>query len=707
MATKLKSRKTGRKQPRAKAAPSTPSAAEIRPAERQVTIAPAKGRPMLTWVGKHALRHVPAFPAQHIETFDPVGNTAKRSGEPWADWPKKYSKGGLLFHGDNKEVLAHLLANGFRGKVKLIYIDPPFDSGADYVRRVTLRGPSGTAKISGEGYALGEQIQYTDIWANDNYLQFMYERLLLLRELLAEDGSLLLHCDYRKNTHLRCLLDEVFGADNFRNEIVVRRGVKSLQAQFEEIEALSAGNDTIYLYSKGKDTKFGKLEIELPESREGTWNNHWRGSDRPTMRYELLGVTPTHGQWRWGKERSLKAVENYKAFLSVSKKYPSIDAYYLAKKAAGVDLDFIRLSNTGKPEHYVPPSESKLASNLWTDIVAYDVGASYPTQKSEELLERIIGWLTKPGEIVLDSFIGAGTTAVVAQYLGRRWIGVDINKGAIQTTSKRLQTIMQEQIAEAKKRGPQLASTEQDKLQPAQISFAAYRVNDYDLQIQHNEAVNMVCEHIGIERTRADRYFDGVLGKRLVKITPFGHPLTPLDLEELKRELQARPDEERDVVVVCLGKELAVNPWLEEWNRLRKKGDVPNKVEIIELRTDPKYGKFIAHKPSQAKVQIRRAKDTLLVEIQDFISPAIIERLREQAGILAPQIDDWRAMVDSVMIDPDYNGEAFNVVLSDVPEKKTGFVRGKYEMPMLRAGTVVAVKITDMLGEEVVTTHEA
>ena len=135
---------------------------------------------MLTWVGKRALRHVTAFPAQHVETFDPAGDAARRAGETWAGWPAAYPRGGLLFHGDNKEVLAHLLANGFRGKVDLVYIDPPFDSGADYVRKVSLRGPKGTVKLDGEAYTLGEQIQYTDIWANDNYLQFMYERLQLL-----------------------------------------------------------------------------------------------------------------------------------------------------------------------------------------------------------------------------------------------------------------------------------------------------------------------------------------------------------------------------------------------------------------------------------------------------------------------------------------------------------------------------------------------
>ena len=233
------------------------------------------------------------------------------------------------------------------------------------------------------------------------------------------------------------------------------------------------------------------------------------------------------------------------------------------------------------------------------------------------------------------------------------------------------------------------------------LSFAVHRVNDYDLQIQHNEAVNLACEHIGVTHTKTDAFFDGTLGKRLVKIIPFGHPLSLLDMEEVKRELTARPDEERDVVVVGLGKELAVDGWLEEWNRLRKKGDVPNKIEVIELRTDPKYGKFIAHQPAQAKVSIKRVKDKLVIEIEDFISPTIIERLQQQAGILKPKIDDWRAMVDCVTIDPTYDGKVFNIALADVPDKKSDFVSGKYELPAPKAKTIVAVKIVDMLGEEV------
>src|SRR5690606_16444921 len=153
----------------------------------EVQIKPAKGRPMLTWIGKRPLRNVISYPAQLVETFSIKDNSSLLTPDVnWSDWPQNFQKGGLLFHGDNKDVLAYLLANGFRGKVKLIYIDPPFDSGADYVRQVQLRGMKVT-KVEGDAYIIGEQIQYADIWARDNYLQFMFERLLLLKELLTDD----------------------------------------------------------------------------------------------------------------------------------------------------------------------------------------------------------------------------------------------------------------------------------------------------------------------------------------------------------------------------------------------------------------------------------------------------------------------------------------------------------------------------------------
>jgi hypothetical protein len=239
--------------------------------------------------------------------------------------------------------------------------------------------------------------------------------------------------------------------------------------------------------------------------------------------------------------------------------------------------------------------------------------------------------------------------------------------------------------------------------QPAQLAFSIWRVNDYDLQIQHNEAVELACQHLGITRTKSDSFFEGTRGQSLIKIVPFNHPLSPLDLEEVKTALSSRPDETRPVLVVCLGVELAAQGWLEDYNRLRKASD-PNRIDYIELRTDPKYGKFFEHKPAVAQVTVTRHGKTGRVKIENFASPTILERLAQTASILSPKIDDWRAMVDCVLIDTDYDGQIFNVVFSDVPEKKTDFIFAEYEIPLPQTPTTVGVKIIDMLGEEVLET---
>ena len=312
------------------------------------------------------------------------------------------------------------------------------------------------------------------------------------------------------------------------------------------------------------------------------------------------------------------------------------------------DKGYIVIPEGGVPQvkRYLDELEGEAVHSIWTDIPSINSQAvertDYPTQKPEILIERIVDTSSNPGDLVLDCFCGSGTTPAVAQKLGRRWIAADINKGAIQTTSKRLQTIIRDQLAaNAPPRQPSLdLSTEQpatSNQQPASLAFSVYRVNDYDLHIQHNEAVALAVEHIGIERMKTDTYFEGTLGKRLVKIIPFNHPLTLLDLQSLVDELAARPNEDRDVTIVCLGKEIATDAWLETYNRRRP----VNKIEVIELRTDQKYGKFFLHQPAEAQVRVAREGDKLVVEIEDFISPTIVERLEMDTPLFKAKIPDW------------------------------------------------------------------
>ena len=147
---------------------------------------------MLTWVGKHPIDKVSYYPAQLEEVCNVDDPATEPTYENFKTGPN------LVFQGDNKEILSTLLVNGFGGKIDLIYIDPPFASGADYIRKVALRGKK--EELEAEGHSVAEQMQYTDIWANDTYLQFMYERLTLMRELLSKKGSIYVHCDWRMNS---------------------------------------------------------------------------------------------------------------------------------------------------------------------------------------------------------------------------------------------------------------------------------------------------------------------------------------------------------------------------------------------------------------------------------------------------------------------------------------------------------------------------
>jgi len=589
----------------------------------KIKITPAKGRPMLQWVGKKPLEYVKGFPAQLTEVFDPLNNAKIPEIPSYENLKDNWHN--LLFHGDNKDVLATLLEKGFRGKIDLIYIDPPFKSGADYVRKVELRGLKKLGRIEEDEASVLQQTMYFDIWNNDNYLQFMYERLMLMKELLAETGSIYVHLDQRVSHYVKLTMDEIFGENNFLSEIVWYRYNKIPDKTKKLYFKM---HDTILYYAKSKQNHFFKSVL-----------------------------APT------GKKIRRKRMKKIDGIIATVDEYTEYIKELLLTRSV---IDFIPDPNVGN-------SSEKIG---------------FATQKPISLLEVFISASSPEDGIVLDCFIGSGTTAAVAQKLGRCWIGCDINKGAIQLTSKRLQGIIHEQI----KKGKTKYST-----------FAVYKVNDYDLKLLRTEAIELAVQHVGIQRTRTDPFFDGTLGKNLVKIIDFNHPLTLLDLQLIQDELRKRPNEDRDITVVCLGKELAVDPWIDKWN---KKHPI-NKIHIIELKTDEKYGSFLIHKPAEAKVKIERIdKTTAKVVIEDFISPTIVKRLNIDNKLFKVKIPDFRCMIDTILIDNNYNGKTFHIVYSDIPKRKDDLVKGEYEIEVPESKTKVAVKIIDMLGEEVLIPEE-
>ncbi len=318
----------------------------------------------------------------------------------------------LIVKGNNLIAL-HTLKRQFRGQVKLIYIDPPYNTEND-------------------------SFQYNDSFTRSTWLTFMRNRLQVAKEFLSKDGFILIQIDNRGLAYLKCLCDEIFD-NNFRNGIIVKKGQKNLQKQFDSIDKLNAGYDTILFYSRDAKIKVPNLFKKLKGPSTSSWNNHWRGTDRATMRFELFGIMPETGQWRWKKSRTFDAVENYRELINYIKAHGiaetditdnDIDIYYsryiqensiLSHK----DFELVRLSKNGKPEHYIPATDSILLSENWTDINVAGNQSDFSHEKNEEILKRILEWLTDDGDIILDFFAGAGTTGASAQKMNRQWILVE------------------------------------------------------------------------------------------------------------------------------------------------------------------------------------------------------------------------------------------------------------------------------------------
>ena len=319
----------------------------------------------------------------------------------------------LLIHGDNLLALK-ALEQEYAGKVKCIYIDPPYNTGNAFEH-------------------------YDDGLEHSIWLSLMRERLEILRKLLCNGGLIFIQIDNKELHYLKVLCDEVFGRANYRNSIIAKKGIKSVQKQFDVVDRLNAGYDTILVYSKTSELKIPNLVIKA-ETKElkGSWNNHWRGTDRPTMRYELFGIIPSKGQWRWEKNRSMRAVKNFEIFTTYMKSHnlslaiqDEIDIGYASycKEFHITDkrnFELLRLSKNNKPEHYIPPSDEVLLSENWMDLPVAGRSTDFEHEKNESLIERILYWVTNPGDLVLDSFLGSGTTAAVAHKMGRRWIGIEL-----------------------------------------------------------------------------------------------------------------------------------------------------------------------------------------------------------------------------------------------------------------------------------------
>lgn len=604
-----------------------------------------KGFPELRWTGKRPYRSTQYYPAQLRERY----------GEENENWINK------IFWGDNLQVMSHMLKE-YRGKVDMVYIDPPFDSKAQYKKTIKVRGQD----VSNDILSFEEK-QYNDIWTNDTYLQFMYERLILIRELLMDTGSIWVHCDMSRGHYIKVILDEVFGQNNFINQITWKRTFAHGDMG-QGAKHLGRISDYILVYSVSPNVKLNSVYTPYEkEYEERVYKNvdpdgrRWQsvsltgpgGAAKGNPYYEFLGVSR---YWQYSKENMQRLYEEGRIYQSKSGAVPRRKMYL--DEAKGVPLQ-----------------------DIWTDIVPVQGAAKentyYPTQKPTALLERILEVATNPGDLVFDCFMGSGTTQAVAMKMGRKFLGADINLGSVQITTKRLLTLASEM--------------ERDETLNYYTGFEVYNVNNYDFFRNPVEARDLIIEALEIQPFTQSNVWDGELDGRMVKIMPVNRIATKSDLEDLKANLPYKTYEKRKeenprqpverITIVCMGHEPDLKASLEQ-----SLSDYKIDVNIVDILRD----KSELQLKREAEAEIVREGSKLV--IRSFYPMNLMQKLSLQKEY----VDNWKQLVESIMIDWNYDGVVIQPQVIDIPDGDD-LVVGIYDIPD-DAGTI-KVKITDLISE--------
>lgn len=553
----------------------------------------------LVWNGKTRDVCTTVLPFQSLEHIDePRSETKTQSdlfdsrGRQMKGWSNK------LIWGDNKLILSSLKAGPLRqqiedaGGLKLIYIDPPFDVGADFSMDIEIGGETFHKEAN-----LLEQIAYRDTWGRgaDSFVSMMYERLILMRDLMASDASIYLHCDWRVNSYMRAVLDEVFGKDCYRNEVRWKRqpprGAKAIAKQYAK------SSDTLLYYSR---------------SPSYCWNPQFKPYSPEYVRSKFTNVDKD------GRIYRIDNIGDYSA-KSIAEFRSQGKIYDYASGKVGL----IRFLDEAKGE---------AITDMWIDVSEVNSQAiedtGYATQKPSVLLERLIKASSNAGDLVADFFVGSGTTAAVAEKLGRKWIATDLGKFGIHTTRKRLIGVQRElKAADKDFRAFEVLNLGRYERQaylniggrftPAQREEAlAQKEREFrDLILRAYKA-----SPLGTEGAAQDGFFHGARNGRLVVIGPINLPVGRLFVEEVIIECRKRGASRVDMLAFEF--EMGLFPAVLE--EARSKGiDLSPKyipAEVFDKRAVDK-GQVVFHDISFLEATPRYNKKNKLavsMELTDF-----------------------------------------------------------------------------------------
>ncbi len=552
----------------------------------------------------------------------------------------------LLVFGDNLQILKTfnenkdpLVKNKIKGKVKLIYIDPPFGTGDEY------DGAKG-------------QSAYSAKRKGADFVEFVRRRLILLREVLADDGSIYVRIDYRFGHYIKVLMDEVFGKQNFRNQIIVNKSGRPT----EKIKQFHSGHDFLLFYTKTENYYFNNYEILKEEQK-------WRAMHLPGIRWSPI-------ENKYIKLFSKKNLEKRKdkfvtrARVILGKELLPPEGRHWALNQESVfeleKLGKIRLNKNGNPESIESPT--KKVNDIWTDIKGYSQYYEYPTENSEELLERVIESSSQTGDLVIDVFVGSGTTLAVAEKLGRRWIGCDIGKLSIYTTQKRLLGIDQSK---------DLKNSEKKYDNPAK-SFAVVTSGLYDLgkifALQKDEYIRFVKDLFEIEETKTPKIggveIDGKKRDFYTKIFPYWELKNASVDEKYLQELHKNIGGKIDGRFYIIAPANNVN-FISDYHQI---GDVRyyflkvpyqiikelHRVQFKKFRQPQSKGKindldeaigFHFIRQPEVKSEIKKLKDKIVLKIKKFESAYS----QDETG---KKLKNFESLA-MLLVDLNYDGEKF------------------------------------------------
>jgi len=571
----------------------------------------------LEWDGKPEQVERLSLPFQTVETINESRATRERdSGSLLRATPSRSQLNELIW-GDNKLVMSSLLKE-YAGRIDLIYIDPPFATGDDFSMRVTM----GDATLVKQASVL-EEHAYRDTWGAgySSYLSMIYERLILIHELLADTGSLYVHCDSGVNAYLRLLLDEIFGADRLRSEIVFKR-----RHGHSDASTLGAIHDTIFFYSKSDSYTWNPKYA--PYSDEYI-KNYYRYSDPDGRKWLSRSTTAPGGRgpvYVWnGVRRAWRYTEHEMQRLH--------------------DAGRLFYTKNGMPRYkqYQDEMPGVPLSSLWTDVKFIDSWSTedtrYPTQKPEGLLERVVELSSNPGDIVADFFCGSGTTLVAAERLGRRWVACDLGRFAIHTTRKRLLNIPDCRAFEIKNLGAY--ERQQWQRTSGNGGLSAY--------------LDTILSFYRAEPVEGFTHLHGRRGARMVHIGATDAPVTIDEAEDVMDEMADNGIEACDL----LGWEweMGLHDTITERARRRGLDLAPRQIprEVMERQVN-EAGVVRFFELAHVDLDVRRQGHEAAVVLKDFVirsEELIPPKVRES-------IKSWADLIDYWSVDFDFSDEVFH-----------------------------------------------